>query len=123
LRYLVVTTQFMPSLKLGAERFTDEESKRPLPCVELASGDVDFWNLTRIPYRAPPVAVILVRDGFACVYGSVPPLALPVFFTSVPFKGLALYAGFAPAALLGSAEVGATGAEFFVESFIWFPLA
>ena len=113
----------MPSLKLGAERFTAEERIRPLPCVALASGDVDFWNLTRIPYRAPPVAVILVRDGFACVYGSVPPLALPVFFTSVPFRGLAT-CGFAPAAFDGSADVGAIGAGFFFESdFICFPLA
>jgi hypothetical protein len=113
----------IPSLKLGAERFTAEERIRPLLCVELASGAVDFWNLTRIPYRAPPVAVILVRDGFACVYGSVPPLALPVFFTSVPFTGLAT-CGFEPAAFDGSADVGAIGAEFFVESFvICFPLA
>jgi hypothetical protein len=43
-------------------------------------------------------------------------LALPVFLISVPFKGLAT-TGFAPAALLGSAEVGAIGAEFLVESF------
>jgi hypothetical protein len=45
------------------------------------------------------------------------------FLISVPFKGLAT-TGFAPAALLGSAEVGAIGAEFLIESFfIWFPLA
>jgi hypothetical protein len=50
-------------------------------------------------------------------------LAFPVFFTSVPFKGLAT-TGFDPAALLGSAEVGAIGAGFFLLSFfIWFPLA
>ena len=113
----------IPSLKFGAERFTDEASIRPLLCVAPASGAVECWNLTRIPYRAPPVAVILVRDGFACLYGSVPPLALPDFFTSVPFRGLAT-CGFAPAAFDGSADVGAIGAGFFFESdFIWFPLA
>jgi hypothetical protein len=42
-------------------------------------------------------------------------LAFPVFFTSVPFSGIATR-GFEPVAFEGSADVGATGAGFFFVS-------
>jgi hypothetical protein len=49
---------------------------------------------------------------------------LPVFLTKVPLRGFATFAGFAPVALDAEAEVGASGAEFLVESFfIYIPLA
>jgi hypothetical protein len=63
-----------------------------------------------------------VREGFACTYGSVAPLALPVFFISVPRSGADVRA-FALEEAVGPVETGASGFEFLVESFIWFPLA
>jgi hypothetical protein len=47
---------------------------------------------------------------------------LPTFLTSVPRSG-ALYFGRALEDAVASVEEGASGFEFLVESFIWFPLA
>jgi hypothetical protein len=58
-----------------------------------------------------------VRDGFGCAYGSVPPLALPVFFISFPRSGF-VTTGVALVVTDGSVEFGAMFFVLFVESFI-----
>ena len=106
----------MPDVKLGFERFVADEMIRPFACVDEASGAVVFWNLTRIPYRAPPVAVVNERVP---VVPDAPPAAVFFFLTRVPFSTGATR-GFEPEAFDGAADVGAIGAGFLVESFFIF---